>query len=369
MPLPTGRDPAEMRARLRAWLGRVLPAGAGPEVSEVQAPAGTGLSSETLIFDARWREDGRDAGGSFVARMGPDMTRYPVFPSYDLELQWRCLELVRAKSRVPVPRTRWLERDPAHLGAAFFVMERIEGRVPPDMPPYVFGSWLTQATPSEREALERNSIEVLARLHAIDVSGEDAAFLERPRYGRTPLEQHLGYQREYYDWARGDERYATLEATFDWLEKHRPADEGRRCLNWGDARIGNILYRGVTPVAVLDWEMAALGAPEVDLAWMLFMHEFFRGLGEVAQVPGIPDFMQRERVARRYEELSGRSVRNLAYYEVFAALRYAIISIRTSGRAIAIGQMPSPENREDRLMIRAQLERMLSGEYWAASRQ
>jgi hypothetical protein len=49
---------------------------------------------------------------------------------------------------------------------------------------------------------------------------------------------------------------------------------------------------------------------------------------------------------------------------VFAALRYAIVSIRTTGRGIALGQMPAPENFEDRLMIRGHLELMLSGEYW-----
>ena len=62
--------------------------------------------------------------------------------------------------------------------------------------------------------------------------------------------------------------------------------------------------------------------------------------------------------------LPGRRVRHLDYYEVFAALRYAIVSIRTTGRGIALGQMPAPENFEDRLMIRGHLELMLSGEYW-----
>jgi aminoglycoside phosphotransferase (APT) family kinase protein len=364
MPLPTARDPEEMRKRLRAWLMRVLPAGAAPEVSEVRAPSGTGMSSETLLFDASWREKGTAQGGSFVARMSPDMTRFPVFPNYDLELQWRCMDLVRRKSDVPVPRTRWLELDPSHLGSAFFVMERVEGRVPPDMLPYVFGSWVTEATPAERTALERNSVEILAKLHAIDVSGPDAAFLKRPKYGTTPLDQHLAYQREYYDWAREGERWPLVERCFEWLRDHRPADEGLTCLNWGDSRIGNMLYQGVTPVAVLDWEMAALGAPEVDLAWMIFMHEYFRALGEVAGVAGVPDFMVRDRVAKTYEGFSGRRVRHLDYYEVFAALRYAIVSIRTTARAISMGQMPEPAEREDRLMIRQHLLRMLSGEYW-----
>ena len=44
-------------------------------------------------------------------------------------------------------------------------------------------------------------------------------------------------------------------------------------LNWGDARVGNILYRDFAPIAVLDWEMATVGPREVDLAWMIFLHD------------------------------------------------------------------------------------------------
>ena len=49
-------------------------------------------------------------------------------------------------------------------------------------------------------------------------------------------------------------------------------------LNWGDARVGNILYRDFAPIAVLDWEMATVGPREVDLAWMIFLHAFFHDM-------------------------------------------------------------------------------------------
>jgi aminoglycoside phosphotransferase (APT) family kinase protein len=220
-------------------------------------------------------------------------------------------------------------------------MERVAGRVPPDMPPYVFGSWVTEASEAERAELERNSVGVLAKLHAIDVSGADAAFLDRPKYGKTPLDQHLAYQREYYDWAREGVRYPTVDRIFDWLEARRPADEGPSCLNWGDARIGNMLYQGVKPVAVLDWEMAALGAPEVDLAWMLYMHEFFRGLAEAAGIANVPDFMSRSAWRSSTRALGSRGA-HLDYYEVFAALRYAIVSIRTTAAGSRSDRCPHP---------------------------
>jgi aminoglycoside phosphotransferase (APT) family kinase protein len=110
--------------------------------------------------------------------------------------------------------------------------------------------------------------------------------------------------------------------------------------------------------------MAALGAPEVDLAWMLYMHEFFRGLGEAAGSkphPGLPPPRARDET---YEELSGRRVRHLDYYEMFAGAALCDRLAPHTGRGIALGQMAPPENFEDRLMIRGHLELMLSGEYW-----
>jgi len=365
MPLPSRRDREELRRRLATWLATKLPPGASPEISALSIPETNGLSSETLIFDAAWNDGGARRTQKYVARMSPEMTDYPVFPSYDLALQYRCLRLVGEHTDVPVPRAPWLETDEAHLGSAFFVMEHVPGIVPPDMPPYIFGSWLTEASPAERARLERASIEVLAQLHGLDVSQADVGFLDRPEYGKTPLDQHLGYQRWYYEWAKGDEDFPIIERTFDWLAAHRPTEPERTVVNWGDARIGNMLYRDFAPVAVLDWEMATLGAPEVDLAWMLVIHRFFADLIVGTDMPGTPGFLERDTVAKTYAELAGRPPTNLAFYEVFAALRYGIVMIRTSTRMIAAGDMPAPAEPEQKVMNRGMLEKMLDGSYWA----
>jgi aminoglycoside phosphotransferase (APT) family kinase protein len=337
------------------------------------------MSSETLLFDASWKagddasggELGRGsvgvevvAGGAFVARLAPDMSDFPVFPEYDLQLQHRCLQFVAARSDVPVPEAPWLELDETPLGSPFFVMRRVEGIVPTDMPPYPMGGWVADCTVDQRARLQRNVIGVLARLHAIDVTGPDAAFLDRPQWGRTPLDQHLGYQRWYYDWAREGVDYPLIEDAFAWLDAHRPADEGPTVLNWGDSRIGNILFRDLVPVAVLDWEMASLGAREVDLAWMIFLHRFFHEIAPRDGMPGLPDLFEPQAAVRDYEEQSGHIVRDLEFYEMFAGLRFAIVSLRTSARAIAYGQMEAPADRQDLIMHRHLIERMLDGSYW-----
>jgi aminoglycoside phosphotransferase (APT) family kinase protein len=362
MPVPSRRDYDAVRARLRPWLAERL--GVAPTISAIAVPESSGFSSETLLFDAAWADGGEPRSARYVIRMAPAPSDDPVFPTYDLALQHRCLTLVRATTDVPVPYAPWLETDAAVLGSPFFVMERIDGTAPPDMPPYTFGSWITEASEADRQRLERATVSVLARLHAIDVPEEDARALARPTWGRTPLEQHLGYQRWYYDWCRGDLRVPIVERAWEWIDAHRPVDDGAARLNWGDARIGNVLYRDFEPVAVLDWEMAALGAPEVDLGWMLVMHRFFDDLARDLGLPGLPTFFERGRVIQSYETLSGHPVRDLAFYEVFAALRWAIISIKTSQRAVKQGQMPAPDSPDGLIMVRGLLERMLAGDYW-----
>ena len=356
MPLPSKRDREWVRTRLKDWLGRQLPADASPAISQLDVPEGTGMSSETFLFDADWSEGGEPRTGHYVVRMSPDMDDYPAFPEYDLSLQVDCLRLVRENSDVPVPEVAWYEPDASVLEYPFYVMHRVDGLVPSDLPPYPIAGWLVDASAGQRAQLQRKTIELLANLHRVDVSGDKAAFLDRPRYGKTSLEQHLTYQREYYEWAREGTVYPVIEKTFDWLEANRPDDVRPPVLNWGDSRIGNVMYRDFEPVAVFDWEMAALGAPEVDLAWMVEMHDFFQRIAEAAGLPGLPGFLERDEVIASYEELSGRKVEHFEWYYAFAALRFGIVMIRTSMRAIAYGQMEPTDTPDERVTNRILLE-------------
>ena len=110
--------------------------------------------------------------------------------------------------------------------------------------------------------------------------------------------------------------------------------------------------------------MAAVGPAEVDLAWMIFLHRFFQDMAETYGFPGLPDFMRRDDMAATYTELSGRPVEALEWFEVFAALRFATVSVRTSSRSIAYGQMEAPAEPDDLVMFRGLLEQMLDGTYW-----
>jgi aminoglycoside phosphotransferase (APT) family kinase protein len=359
MVIGSTRDIDKLRRDLATWLGERLPVGAEPEIVALESPANTGMSSETLLFDVEATLDGERSICRYVARLEPQAGDHPVFAEYDLGLQFRCLRLVAEQTDVPVPATEWYEADADRVGSPFFVMDRIDGEAPSDNPPYVFGGWLVDADPLDRRRLQDGLVSVLARIHAIDLEVVDADFLARPRFGATPLDQHLGAQRHYYEWARDGRDFQLIDRAFAWLEANRPVDDGPAVFNWGDARIGNVLWQDFEPVAVLDWEMAALGAPEADLAWSVHLHDFFAAVAEQMEMPPIEGFFERDDVIATYEELSGRRVYDYDYYEVFAGLRYAIISIRAGEASVRSGMQPAPDHHDGLIMNGALLEAML----------
>jgi aminoglycoside phosphotransferase (APT) family kinase protein len=362
-PTRSTRDVDDLRARLERWLTTVLPGADATEVGDVSSPSSTGMSSETLLFDASWRDAGEHRSGSFAARLAPDPADVPVFPVYDLEAQFRLLRLLAEHSRVPVPRTRWLETDARHLGTPFFVMDRVEGRVPPDILPYTMDGWVLAATPEERRRLQDASVGVLAHLHAVDVDAHDVSFLEFDVPGDTPLRRHFENQRRYYDWVRGDRRHRIIEDTFDWLEDNWP-EESATVISWGDSRIGNVMYGGFEPVAVLDWEMAGLGPREIDVGWMVFMHVFFQDLTERAGMPGLPDFMRSDDARAAYEAAAGVELVEPRWYEVYAGLRHGIVMTRVTARSVHFGEAEWPDDPDATIPHCGVLEQMLAGTWW-----
>ncbi|WP_026919385.1 phosphotransferase family protein [Gordonia shandongensis] len=354
-PSDSRRDPEWLRDRLDAWIRSVE----GPDatVTEVTVPESNGMSSETLLARARWGGSDRDV----VVRVAPQPESDPVFPTYDLDGQFRLVEHVRDHTDIPLPRLWWSEPKPEALGAPFFVMDRVDGEVPPDVMPYTFGSWVTEATADQRAAMMRASVRVLAAVHAAPVPD---FFVARPADGETPLRAHVTRLRDFYDWASAGRAGSPLiERAFAWVDDNLPdTDDG--VLTWGDARIGNIMYRDFAPVAVLDWEMAAIGPRELDVAWMIFLHRFFEDLAALAGMEGLPDFLRKDDVAAEYERQTGHRPVDLDFYITYSALIHAVIMFRIQCRAIRFGQVAEPADPDEMIMHRAALEAMLAGTYW-----
>lgn len=333
MPTMWQRDLEADRARLTAWLQRQLPDATELRISDLVAPQSSGFSNETLLFDLEYARGGHAHRDPMVVRIEP--MGEGVFPEYDLGLQFRTMQRLAATD-VPVPRMYWIEEhDRSVLGGAFYVMGQVKGRVPTDQPPYHTGGWMTEVSPAERAAIWWGGIETLAKIHRLDYRALGFSSLERPALGSTPLDWQITYYTRYMKWAANGRPQPTAEAAFDWLVRHKPSGEPT-VLSWGDARIGNIIFAGTMPAAVLDWEMVTLGSPEMDLAWSIFLDRHHsEGLG----VPRLEGFPSYEDSVERYEALTGHRVRHLHYYQVFAGFRFAVIMTRIAHQMVTYGVM------------------------------
>ncbi len=346
------REAGDLRARLERWLQQRH---AGAAVTGLERPEGNGMSSETLLLDATW--DGQ--GHGLVARVAPDPGDIPVFQTYDLAMQFRVMRLVAERSDTPVPTCLWLEEDASVLGAPFFVMERVDGRVPRDNLPYTFEGWLLDATDQERTALQDDTVWAVAGIHGVDLGDVDTSFLGHDPSGRSALRQQVDAWRRYYLWLGLDHPLPTIDRAFSWIEAHWPADEGgTEVLSWGDARIGNVLYDGFRPAAVLDWEMAGIAPRGVDIGWMAYIHEFFQDIAEQLGLPGLPGFMRMEDVVETYEARTGIRIEDWDFWRVFAAVRYGLVMARIRQRQEAFGEVEPDDDPEVGVMHRAWLQAM-----------
>ena len=346
------RSSDELGAGLGRWLQSKQ---AGASVVALERPEGNGMSSETLLFDADWGGDRH----RLVARLAPADEDIPVFRHYDLPMQFAVMRLVEERSDTPVPPTLWLEEDPAVLGAPFFVMERVDGRVPRDNLPYTFEGWLLEATDAERIALQDDTVWAVAGIHGVDLRDVDTRFLGHDPTGPTALRQHVDSWRSYYEWLAIDGGLPVIDQALRWMEAHWPADDGGPpALSWGDARIGNVIYDGFRPAAVVDWEMAGVAPRGVDLGWMAYIHEFFQDIAVQLGLPGLPGFMRMDDLVETYEARTGVRIGDTTFWRVYAGLRYGLVMARIHQRQVAFGEVEPSDDPEVGVMHREWLHRM-----------
>lgn len=354
----TSRTAEELSERLGTWLAAVT---GDPDavVSNASSPDANGMSSESVFFDATFNGE----SGSFVARLAPTEEDVPVFPEYDLDKQARIIALVGERTDVPVPVVRWNEPDSAHLDVPFFVMEKIEGRVPPDILPYPMDGWVRELSPGDRRTLQDKSVAVLAGVHEIDIGDGSVDFLQPDAsLGASPLERHFAQERAFYEWMvdGAGRRFPTIERAHAWIEANWP-DEQPSAISWGDSRIGNIMYAndGTDPVAVLDWEMATIAPRGLDVAWMCFLHRFFEFVLQKYGVDTLPDMLRPEDVRETYGDLTGIDVGDLRFELVYTAARQAAIMARVHARSVHFGTEVWTDDPDDAFRFKDLLVEML----------
>lgn len=142
----SSRDVTTLPSVLSKWLSTVMPGGLTPEITVESGVDSNGMSSETIMLTGRWEEDGESKEQKWVARVAPTADDVPVFSSYRLDHQFEVMRQVGELTDVPVPNVRWIDTAGEVLGTPFFLMDRVDGQVPPDVMPYTFGgNWFADA--------------------------------------------------------------------------------------------------------------------------------------------------------------------------------------------------------------------------------
>lgn len=293
----------DWRERLLAYLAQRLPSADRLELRSISGmPAGA--SNDTVAFDLRVTCDEIVTDVPLVLR--PQRPEGILAP-YDVGRQFAVMRVLKSTA-VPVPAVAWHEPDHAILGVPFFIMERVRGDT---LPLFWYG----------RSPRLRAAAEALATIHAIDWNGAGLAFLAPEPLTSSPVETELAQWR-----ARGEMlrigRAPLLLTLGDYLRRHEPAD-ARHALLHGDPNPGNYLFQGDRVVAVLDWEVAAIGDPRSDLGFYAALNTVFAG---------IPGEGGRTLLSDAYQDVTGTPLQNLDYYEATGLYRMAVVMAGWAGR-------------------------------------
>ena len=208
------------------------------------------------------------------------------------------------------------------LGCDFYVMERLQGIIlRQDFPPEL------KLDPAQTRKLCLNVIDKLVELHAVDY--QDAG-LEQIGKGAGYVRRQIEGWSDRFRKARTED-VGDFEAVMDWLHRQMPEDI-RLCVIHNDFRFDNVVLNPDNPfevVGVLDWEMATLGDPLMDLG---------NSLAYWVQADDEPQFqfmrrqpthrqgmLSRREVVDYYLERSGLAVDNFDFYEIYGLFRLAVI--------------------------------------------
>lgn len=310
--------------RFCRWLSETCGLGAECRIVETGRPK-NGFSAETLLL--RIAHDG--ATRDIVVRI--DHPGHAIFRDATIERQVRVMRGLAAQG-LPVPAILGWDDDEAVLGAPFLVMRKCDGVALPQQPSYHVAGLLVDLAPAQRARAWREALETMAAINRTAWQGE-FDFLLSPAYGAPGLDHYLGWISAWREQC-SPAAHPVIDAAIAHLDRHRPSSPGIELL-WGDSNAGNFLFGPDGAVTgALDFEAASIGPAEIDLAWWFVLE---RMLAAGNPLPaGMPD---RDGQIAIFERALGRPVRDLAYYEMLAALRMALVIARSADLLIAAGAL------------------------------
>lgn len=317
------RDLDATRSQLAGWFEHRF--GAAVDVGELRpANRAAGWSSVSLLFSV----DGAD---EFVVRIPP--TGGGIYAEYDLAGQTRTQRFLHEHG-IATPSPIHYEPDTSWLGSDFLVMPRIVGHTPSDTS-YATRGWLHDAGSDTQRTVHDSFLATLAALQQVPT--DQATWLRRPQGVGNSAE--LAWWRDYVEWATDRQVPELITGAFDWLHRHQPDDPPELAVCWGDARLSNTVFDDTGQIiGVLDWEQACLCPAETDFAWWLATRRQTLEVNGITDDPELPGFDSQARVIERFEEMIGRPLQALGWYEIFSMVRMGCCILRVQWLLRSIGQ-------------------------------
>ena len=294
--------------KLEAYLRQALPELSGPVAI---AQFAKGYSNLTYSVRVGERE--------LVLRRPPFGAK--IKSAHDMGREFRILSrLIAVYSKVPRP-VAYCE-DEAVLGAPFYLMERVNGIILRSKPPEGLA-----LTPALMRRISENFMDNLAQIHGVDYVAAGLGELGKPDGYVT--RQVDGWIKRYQN-ARTDD-IPDMERIAGWLIEHKPADAGA-CLIHNDYKYDNLVLdpQEVSQIkAVLDWEMATLGDPLMDvgstLGYWVDADDPEDWQKQSFGLTTLPGNLNREQLLARYVARSGRAVGDPVFYYAYALFKIAVI--------------------------------------------
>jgi aminoglycoside phosphotransferase (APT) family kinase protein len=315
-----------LRETLHSWLPpRLAPTGARTfDISSFSSPD-AGYSGKTVFFTAEWMDlTGRHRTEDLVLRMQAD--NHQLFTTPDAPRQAEVMQRLGAHG-IPVPQILGIECDASVLGSPFYLMRRVRGRTPSDVPSWHKRGWTAELSASERERLCDNALRKLVAVHHVALDGDLELLRANSVAGTTALQRYLRTLADWYQWCGDDLEVGadTLAGAWTVILESAPDTEAETVV-WGDARVGNMCFADdLSVVALFDWETATTGPPDIDLGWWLMFERFLCESLGFTRPPGVPDD---DEFVRRYQEFGGTLSGDIGYYQLVAAFVLSLINNR-----------------------------------------
>lgn len=324
-----GADIPVDRRALAAWLTDALGRDIATDTLAISRPSGGGWSNDTLFVDVRGAPVDR-----VVVRLAPSGPA--MFPFYDLAHQIKVMRRVASSGHVAVPAVLADDTGGARLGRPAFVMSFVPGRVPvDDRPSFAEAGFLHDADPADQRTFHTGLLDAIVRVHQTDTR----AFAPARDSGDSTVQAALDDLQATWRFDPGDRWSDTVDHAFAALAEGVP-EPGEDLLLWGDARPANVIVdnEGFRPIALLDWELATIGPPELELTWLAEMNRMRMQGSGVAPLPG---FLSDESAIDYYEVRTGRTLGHLAWFTLFSATRVAALMHRHLRVMVHLGRLPA----------------------------